>query len=542
MNAMCRSCLCVVVVIGCISFAVAEEKPGPKRSEYDRFIQPYTAKVESGWFPGPKGGFDRVEVPLKLIVTAIVDDEPRAHAREPDFSRECRFGCQVASDGRVYHFSYEPFASKGGGYPTIPDADRKRLDKLLLKLPDDGARLPPFDRRVVLQVPEGDHSRARVYDRANAPDEVLEILRLTESGIGPWVPEFKPESTVRLHDFQHGLHTVLTPAGLLVSVASNTPFIVVDPTAHKLLKEIPVPDTSATPVRWYSPDDLKLSPDGSLAAVISFVNCWVFDTRTWQPVRRIAGGIPGKAGYCFSSPRFTADGRSLLLRRYDYDDKITTLVAYDTTTWESRGKLAGMPDGVRDYVESRTGKHAVILLKNRELEVRALWNPAGHRYAKLAERVESYKVAFSPDESMVAIATERQHDEGYWPSYRVRVWKTDTGQLVNELYPSHLATCNAVDGLQWTADAKFVFAATRAVSPDDYAIDVWGAGSGRLRGTLNTGVCMPLGVVVVLPDGRQLAVSGSDSSGLVIRFWDLAAALKQIRAFEDSLAAPKAGK
>ena len=50
MNAMCRPCLYVVVVIGCGSFEVAEEKPSPKRSEYDEFIKYHTGKVEPEWF------------------------------------------------------------------------------------------------------------------------------------------------------------------------------------------------------------------------------------------------------------------------------------------------------------------------------------------------------------------------------------------------------------------------------------------------------------------------------------------------------------
>ena len=33
MNAMCRSCLCVVVVIGGISVAGAKEKPSPAQTE-----------------------------------------------------------------------------------------------------------------------------------------------------------------------------------------------------------------------------------------------------------------------------------------------------------------------------------------------------------------------------------------------------------------------------------------------------------------------------------------------------------------------------
>ena len=45
--------------------------------------------------------------------------------------------------------------------------------------------------------------------------------------------------------------------------------------------------------------------------------------------------------------------------------------------------------------------------------------------------------------------------------------------------------------------------------------------------------------VVMLPDGRHIAVGHVGGDGCIIRFWDFAAALKQIRMFEDSLAGPK---
>ncbi len=199
MNAMCRPCLYVVVVIGCGSFEVAEEKPSPKRSEYDEFIKYHTGKVEPEWFPGPKGSVDGAVVPLKLIVTAFEGDQPPVINGLQNLSESGR-GFRVAADGQVEYFRRDGMGEKGGWGSTIPDADLKRLDKLLLKLPDDGARLPPPGRYLVLQVPEGNHCRARVYDRANAPDEVWEILHLSRSGIGQWVPAFKSESDLEVGD------------------------------------------------------------------------------------------------------------------------------------------------------------------------------------------------------------------------------------------------------------------------------------------------------------------------------------------------------
>ncbi len=45
----------------------------------------------------------------------------------------------------------------------------------------------------------------------------LEILRLTGSGIEPWVPVFKAEGEVRLHSSEMNFHTLLTPDGHVVS-------------------------------------------------------------------------------------------------------------------------------------------------------------------------------------------------------------------------------------------------------------------------------------------------------------------------------------
>jgi hypothetical protein len=47
----------------------------------------------------------------------------------------------------------------------------------------------------------------------------------------------------------------------------------------------------------------------------------------------------------------------------------------------------------------------------------------------------------------------------------------------------------------------------------------------------------------MLRDRSHVAAGGAgDRGSAVIRFWDLAAALKQIRTLDDSLAGPKAGK
>ena len=529
MNAMCRPCLCVVVVIGCVA-AQAEEKSSPKRSEYDEWVRQHTIEARTqGFLKGPDAT-EEVQVPIKVVITAVYGEEDPANTRSGFVDT-----IYISIDGRIRFVNVNSEGTQAW-WGSIPKEGQARFDGVLSKLPAGSSHLPPHDRRIAFQVIEGNHPRVRVYDRANAPEEALEILRLARiepfgPEIEPWMPEFKAEGEVQVHPFTNYHQFILTPNGLLLS-ASDKGLRLVDPITHKILKDIPVPETITM-----SPEEIRLSPDGSLAAFAGGSWCHVLEHRTWQLLPRFEGP-PGVARY---APRFTADGRFLLLHCSGYDEKTmmrqVTLRAYDTKSGEDKGQLPGLPDGVLDYVEGTSGKHAVILLKKKTLGLRDI---AGHRdYAKLAERIETCKVAFSPDESMVAIATERQRDDGNWPFYRVRIWNTATGKLEQELQPTGH---HAVEGLQWTPDARFVFAATRASSPDDYTVQIWGSRSGRLRAVMSTMLCMPLGGVSMLPDGRHLAVSGSDAGRIVMRVWDFADALKQIRTFEDSLAAPKAGK
>jgi hypothetical protein len=507
-------------VIGCIAAAQAEEKPSPKRSEYDEWVRHHTTASRTESFLQEAGKTEEVQVPLKLVITAVYGDEDPSNTWP-----EVTSYIYISADWRVRYVTVSSHDARGGWGSILKD-DQTRLDQLLSRLPDDGSCLPPPNRRLALQVADG--NRFRVYDRANAPDGVLGILRLARTGIGPWVPIFKPEGEVQVHQRTSRYQLAVTHNGLLLCAADDR-LQLLDPTTHGVLREIPAP---AEWGQFWLPEEVRLSPDGRLMVIAGSGWCGVLDTETWRLVPR----FDAPRTLFRSSPRFTADGRFLLLQCRENYEKTATLRAYDTMSGESRGKLPSLPDGVLDYVEGSSGKHAVILLKERIL---SLWDITGRREdARLAKGVSSCKVAFSPDESAVAIA---QVDDDPWARYRIRIWKTDTGKLEHELYP---AQAEAVEGLQWTPDARFVFAAMRWPSPDDYTVHIWSARSGRLRGILNTNLFRPIGGVVMLPDGRHLAISGStsDPQKFVVRFWDFAAALKQIRTFEDSLAGPQAGK
>jgi WD40 repeat protein len=237
-------------------------------------------------------------------------------------------------------------------------------------------------------------------------------------------------------------------------------------------------------------------------------------------------------------PQFSPDGRYLFGQaRPPVGDQAESVRIYDAKTWERKDRLPGMPDGVMRYCESPKSKRAVIVLADRIL---GLWDAEKHRdYARLDKGVLVERIAFSPDGSMVAVETFNQSYGKYWNICRIRIWKMDSGELVHELRPFEIDSCKRGLGLQWTSDGRYILAATET---DHGAVDIWNVGSGRHRGTLGEGLFHPT-EVVMLPDGSHVAGSGlGDKGNNVIRFWDFAAARKQIEAFEDSLAEPTAAK
>ena len=127
--------------------------------------------------------------------------------------------------------------------------------------------------------------------------------------------------------------------------------------------------------------------------------------------------------------QFTPDGRFFLLRSSG-----PALLVYDTKTWK---RLTTLPDDIpRDaiaYVPSPTAKRAVYLSKNNVL---ALWDADKRsEVAKLDDSVRFYHVAFSPDESLVAMVTAQKVSGGYWRPYRIQIWRAEDGTPARDLRP-----------------------------------------------------------------------------------------------------------
>src|SRR5262245_30386149 len=511
-----------VALIECTDAAHIALHQDPSRAQYGNWVRPYTSQPLTLNFRGEV-------VRLRLVITAIEGDEEISSQREPSIrarlnDRTVAYGCYIFADGRIHYFYRNSMGVKGSGNPTIPESELERMDKLLSNLPDDGACLPPAGRRLVVQAPDGDRWRLRVYDRANSPAVILELLRLSHSGIRSWVPQFKPSSEWAARDSYSDVALCISPDGRqIISSSGQGPLRFWDPETREVVKEVSIPQD-------ISVSGISLSPDGAFAAIQGWGDVHLLETKTWRSVQDFSEPIIGRRRNLLSHPEFTSDGRFLSLR-----SSKPALLVYDTKTCKRRQKIPdNIPRYAIAYVPSPTAKRAVYLSKSAVL---TLWDADQRReIAKLDDNVRLDHVAFSPDESMVAVATAHKVSGGYWRPYRIRIWKAEDGTLAHELRPFEREIYEAVEGVLWWQSCVYLLAATKA---DNFftscGVDVWNVKSGRHRGEL-IGCPTNLTELGLFADSRRLASGCADGRS---RIWAGESAIKQIAEFERSLVETK---
>jgi len=414
---------------------------------------------------------------------------------------EARYWDEVTVDGQQWHHSRGPRGSRGGGGadPAVAAA-LGQLDQLLLKLPKDARRLPPADRRLLLQAKVGDQEIDRVYDRGNMPDAVWEVLRLGHCGIASVVPEFKIQSEINVRGFASGGFFCLSPDGKeLLYTGANLPLQFWDPVSHEFLREI----------RGLGAQSISFNPDKTKAVIGHYGPCEVVDLKTWQFTQR-KGYIPSSC--------FTRDGRHVVVEVKD-----RPLQIYDVDSWQRVDQLPEIPDKARMFVPARGVARAVVQLMDGTL---SLWDvDQHHEVMKWQEQAQLLQTAFSPDESMVAVATYSTGPDAFWDRFKIAVYRTEDGKLLHVLRPREIGG-PGLDGftsLMWLPDGKYLVVAMGGTHVFDMK-------TGRHRGEL-TGSGRPIGMVLV-PGTGQFAV-GTD--GGKIQFWDFPEILKKMREFENSL-------
>jgi len=494
-----------------------------RRTDYSDWMREYQTQRLAARFGNEPGV-------VKLLVTAIEGDNPESQETASGPARtlfqrgySIKYGCAISTDGRVSFFSHTALGSKTSGYPGISEAAQERLDALIAGLPDDFSRLPPPGRRLVLQASSPNGVVARVYDRANAPEQVLEILRLTKCSIKSVVLTLKPTNEWKIG--VHGALTATVDGRTLITSAGAGPFRFWDADSHALLREIPESPMPLAP-GWtgsVGAAGLRLSPDGSLLAVEGNFMIDLRDAETLKGLRRLEEWKNEHQLYKLFNPQFTMNGRYLLVQSSQ-----PALRIFDTKTMQAVTSIPGLPPGASCLFPAPHARRSVYATPPGEV---ALWNPEENRdVAQLDTNRSIVRVAYSPDESMVAAVTLPTGDEPVRSEYRVRVWSTNDGSLIQELRPFE-RSANSVEDLLWSPDGSYVLAVTRPSSfSTDRVIAIWSVRTGRHRGVF-TGCPTDVTGLVMLPGGR-LAEGCGDG---VVREWDISKVISQITEFEASL-------
>jgi WD40 repeat protein len=174
-------------------------------------------------------------------------------------------GIYVTPEWKVSRQSHSSFSTKGSSGDVIPEGDRGRINELISKLPEGEKSLPPRDRRFLLQAKSGESVKTRVYDRAQLPEVVLELLRLSSTvSISSWSPRFLSTGVIQSYTktSHNGAFGLFPDGKRILSAAEYGPIKIWDTSSRKLLQEFEIELKPR-----YNIEGMVLSPDGSLAAV-----------------------------------------------------------------------------------------------------------------------------------------------------------------------------------------------------------------------------------------------------------------------------------
>lgn len=452
------------------------------RATYEAWISDYCK--------GPLGGAfgDRHQIELRVTVIEGDDLEPDAKAASV-FGSNYRIsisGFAVSTEGTISTFRFTATAFQGGGPGELPREDFERIREVVKHLPSDTGKLPPAGRRIVFQTTEAGGVTARVYDRASMPDEALEILRLSNCNIRPIVLTFAPDAK-----------GVVPPNAI--------GFATFAPNGEQFLT-------------------LAVSPDRKLVVrQAGYAGVTITTPGSPQPVRRLVEQPIGRRSFRLSHPRFTPDGRYLIL-----NSDLPTLRIYDTRTWEAVGALPDLPNDAVAYFPSQDWKRGVSVNASGEIW---LWEAASrHHIERLDGDGALYEAVFSPDGSLLATTSGHQNEDTS-STFHLRVWDTATGKLLNELRPFEETAHDDIGVPIWWPEDHYLLAPIRDGRSGPHDVGIWSLASGRFRAALAG--CAQLGDLYAdaLVDDK-LFERCSDGK---VWSWNVTSAIEKVEQFEESL-------
>jgi WD40 repeat protein len=497
----------------------------PKSADYEGWISAYKSKK------GPlkltkedlrplAGNLNRE--PIELAITVIEGDD----LQPDDRFMFCgmRTTMSVYERGTVSWQRVTSGAVQGGGPSWLAAEDlqvmRSLIAELRERLPDDHSILPPPGRRLVLQVwKKNGGPMAGVYDRANLPDSVLEILGLAGAAIGPMTMNFSPVAMGTKEE----LGDQVVPADT-IGMRKTHPR---DPVTHALRADtvtLAISRDHSLVVERYLPFDGRLE---------------VTDTKKSTVVLETSDYIVDQRWICFSHAWFSPDGRFLLLL-----SNLPAIYVYDTATWQQAKSLPGLPSDAVAYYPSSDWKHGVAVSRDGET---SLWDAVFDRKGNALDLDgKLIGVAFSPDDSLVAVTSAHEFTEhpstnqesSHRPlrnglsTFHLRLWETKSGQFVREMRSLYYFAHNGMGDPMWWDQGKYVLTETAEGQFGSSIFGIWNVESGKFRGGLS-------GCAIRNEPSFPFALSGERLFSWCRRnkllVWDVAGAINKIAEFESSL-------
>jgi len=440
---------------------------------------------------------------VKMILTRVEDEADGKPAQAMRLS-ETRDEFELLTNGQSKDFRHSAHGSRGGGSDArLPAETLARIDRLLARLPDDDGLLPPANRRLLIEATTLPERRVRVYDLADAPPGIYELMRLVKFGTA-YVPRFQAYSSIDVRGLQNQGVLAVSPHNEILFSGRRRRLQWWDPATHEFLAEADVEDVR----------NIVFAPDKVQALVQTSSDTVLIDLRARKPVRTFKDRF---------GAQFTQDGKHALLFAHQAPMQIL-----DTQTWEPVDHADDVPGDCTRFIPAPTTHRALVRAADGSV---TLWDTGGHQPVKqLSSKSEvTMFAAFSPDESQLALCAHPYlHDDA--DGTPIAIFKSDTGAKVNGLWPFETGgNRESIQSLLWAPDGAYVLAATGSGAGAS-GVSVFNAATGRNRGEL-TGPTRINGMGLLTRSGELVV---GDEHGK-IWFWNLSAVMANVREFEDSL-------
>ncbi|MEA3208624.1 MAG: hypothetical protein QOE70_1681 [Chthoniobacter sp.] len=250
--------------------ASAKSRPEKKLSiTYDEWVQSY---ADTPGFAMRRLSTAEPSPPAWVTLFAVEEEDREASPDTRGFFSANFRGCELTTTGALHSFRINSGGIQGGRSDASATL-RDRVRSLLPRLPEDGKRLPPAGRCLVVRIEDAKGVQVHLYDRANAPEPVLELLRATKADIEIWTPRISPLRKIRVHDDQNdGLLAVSPDRRKVVAAGWQGPLRVWNAGTFEWERDIDLGGN-------IMPTGLTFSPDGRIAVVEAPHMCHVFDAK-----------------------------------------------------------------------------------------------------------------------------------------------------------------------------------------------------------------------------------------------------------------------